>query len=107
MDGTALTPIFNSSNGWINLPKEKIDKEDFIKKVYENVNDLKIPLIDERYYNKITMKPAQVSVFFKYEGDEKVIRGFLGLADYFKTVVLRKKETFYIPVMNMTFELSC
>ena len=89
------------------MPKERIDKEEFIKKVYENVNDLKIPLIDERYYNKISVGKSTVQVDFKYEGDEKVIRGFLGLADYFKSVVLRKKETFYIPVMNMTFELSC
>lgn len=89
------------------MPKEKIDKEDFVKKVYEIVNEMKIPLIDERVYEKAEIKKGSVSVVFKYEGDESVIKGFLGLAEYYHTVVIRKGYIFYIPVSTITFELQC
>ncbi len=63
-------------------------KELFIKRVYEIVNELKIPLIDERVYEKVSFNPGAgiVNVIFKFEEDESVIRGFLGLAEYFHTV---------------------
>ena len=63
-------------------------KELFIKRVYEIVNELKIPLIDERVYEKVNFNPGAgiVNVIFKFEEDESVIRGFLGLAEYFHTV---------------------
>ncbi|MFX1449515.1 MAG: hypothetical protein ACFFCM_01650 [Promethearchaeota archaeon] len=89
------------------MPKEKIDKEDFIKKVYEIVNEMKIPLIDERVYEKAEIKKGNVSVVFKYEGDESVIKGFLGLAEYYHTVVIRKGYIFFIPISTITFELQC
>jgi len=87
--------------------KEKIDKEDFVKRVYENVNEMKIPLIDERVYDKAAIKPGTVDVTFKYEGDDSVIKGFLGLADYYHTVVIRKGFAFYIPWNNVLFSLLC
>ncbi|MHA1298304.1 MAG: hypothetical protein ACTSO9_02555 [Candidatus Helarchaeota archaeon] len=89
------------------MPKEKIDKEDFVKKVYEIVNEMKIPLIDERVYEKAEIKKGAVNVVFKYEGDESVIKGFLGLAEYYHTVVIRKSYTFYIPISSILFELQC
>ena len=89
------------------MPKEKIDKEDFVKKVYEIVNEMKIPLIDERVYEKAEIKRGDVNVVFKYEGDESVIKGFLGLAEYYHTVVIRKGYIFYIPISNISFELQC
>ncbi|MEE9379335.1 MAG: hypothetical protein V3V33_15025 [Candidatus Lokiarchaeia archaeon] len=44
--------------------------------------------IDERVYDKVTFSTgaAIASVIFKFEEDESVIRGFLGLAEYFHTV---------------------
>ena len=89
------------------MPKEKIDKEDFVKRVYENVNEMKIPLIDERVYNKASIGKGSVTVSFKYEGDDSVIKGFLGLADYYHTVVIRKDYVFYIPWNTVLFELLC
>ncbi|NHI91871.1 MAG: hypothetical protein EAX96_05170 [Candidatus Lokiarchaeota archaeon] len=89
------------------MPKEKIDKEDFVKRVYENVNEMKIPLIDERVYNKAVIGKTAVTVTFKYEGDDSVIKGFLGLADYYHTVVIRKEYAFFIPWSNTIFELIC
>ncbi|GAH85845.1 unnamed protein product [marine sediment metagenome] len=77
------------------MPKREL----FIKRVYEIVNELKIPLIDERVYDKVTFSGAAAiaKVVFKFEEDESVIRGFLGLAEYFHTVVIKTKDQFYIP----------
>ena len=80
-------------------------KELFIKRVYEIVNELKIPLIDERVYDKVNVGSNVVNVIFKFEEDESVIRGFLGLAEYFHTVVIKRKDEFYIPHGSILFRL--
>ena len=86
------------------MPKREL----FIKRVYEIVNELKIPLIDERVYDKVAFSTgsAIASVIFKFEEDESVIRGFLGLAEYFHTVVVKKKDEFYIPHASILFKLE-
>ncbi len=81
-------------------------KELFIKRVYEIVNELKIPLIDERVYDKVTFGGNPLaSVIFRFEEDESVIRGFLGLAEYFHTVVIKRKDEFFIPHESILFRL--
>ncbi|MFX0042270.1 MAG: hypothetical protein ACFE8L_05105 [Candidatus Hodarchaeota archaeon] len=82
-------------------------KELFIKRVYEIVNELKIPLIDERVYDKVgfSTSSAIANVIFRFEEDESVIRGFLGLAEYFHTVVIKKRDEFYIPHASILFHL--
>jgi hypothetical protein len=86
------------------MPKREL----FIKRVYEIVNELKIPLIDERVYDsvKFSTSSAVAAVVFKFEEDESVIRGFLGLAEYFHTVVIKKKDEFYIPHASILFRLE-
>ena len=83
-------------------------KELFIKRVYEIVNELKIPLIDERVYEDVrfTPKNSVATVIFTFEEDESVIRGFLGLAEYFHTVVIKKKDQFFIPQASILFQLQ-
>ncbi|TFF88162.1 MAG: hypothetical protein EU550_01805 [Promethearchaeota archaeon] len=80
----------------------------FIKRVYELVNELKIPLIDERVYDKVKFKTKSAisDIKFVFEEDEEVIRGFLGLADYFHTIVIKEKDKFYIPHYNKLFVLE-
>ena len=82
-------------------------KELFIKRVYEIVNELKIPLIDERVYEKVAFNAGSsiANVSFKFEEDESVIRGFLGLAEYFHTVVIKRKDEFFIPHSSLLFRL--
>ncbi|MFX0071523.1 MAG: hypothetical protein ACFFAO_10580 [Candidatus Hermodarchaeota archaeon] len=82
--------------------------DEFIKQVYEEINNLKIPLIDERVYEKVkfSSKPAVTVVNFKYEEDEAVIKGFLGLAEYFHSVVIKEKDKFYIPTDSKLFLLE-
>ncbi|MHA1700033.1 MAG: hypothetical protein ACTSWN_14425 [Promethearchaeota archaeon] len=83
-------------------------KELFLKRTYEIVNELKIPLIDERVYKDIDVNEARCTVVltFEFDEDESVIRGFLGLAEYFHTVVIKKKEKFYIPNGTVLFVLQ-
>jgi hypothetical protein len=85
------------------MPKREL----FIKRVYEIVNELKIPLIDERVYDTVNFSnsAAIASVKFKFEEDESVIRGFLGLAEYFHTVVIKRKDEFFIPHASILFRL--
>ena len=82
-------------------------RELFVKRVYDIVQELKIPLIDERVFSKAKVKEAfPVMVNFTFEEDESVIRGFLGLAEYFHTIVLKKKDEFYIIADNIQFKLD-
>ncbi|MCJ7651966.1 MAG: hypothetical protein MUP85_25485 [Candidatus Lokiarchaeota archaeon] len=85
------------------MPKREL----FIKRVYEIVNELKIPLIDERVYEKVNfnINAAVAKLIFKFEEDESVIRGFLGLAEYFHTVVIKKGDQFFIPHASILFQL--
>ncbi|MHA1775627.1 MAG: hypothetical protein DRO88_10590 [Promethearchaeia archaeon] len=83
-------------------------KELFIKRVYEIVQELKIPLVDERVYSKSNIAEARYGtiVQFTFEDDESVIRGFLGLAEYYHTIVLKIKNTFYISSNTILFKLD-
>lgn len=84
-------------------------EELFIKRVYDIINELKIPLIDERVYDKVkfSTKSTIGHIIFRFVDDESVIRGFLGLADYFHTVVIKEKDKFYIPTDSTLFRLEC
>ncbi|MFW9894301.1 MAG: hypothetical protein ACFFD7_00690 [Candidatus Thorarchaeota archaeon] len=74
-------------------------QENFIKRVYDMITELKLPLIDDKVQGNVKLKPNNgiIMVKFVFEEDESVIRGFLGLAEYFHSVIIKKKEKFYIP----------
>ncbi len=77
------------------------------KRVYQILNELKIPLIDERVYEKVNLNTggALATVIFKFEEDESIIQGFLSLAEYFRTVVIKRKDEFFIPLPSVLFQL--
>ncbi|UCD00926.1 MAG: hypothetical protein JSV23_08575 [Promethearchaeota archaeon] len=83
-------------------------QENFIKRAYEIVSELKIPLVDESVQDNVKFKSnnATVTVKFVFEEDESVIRGFLGLAEYFHTVVIKRRDKFYIPHDHKFFILE-
>jgi hypothetical protein len=83
-------------------------KEQFMKRVYELVHELKIPLIDEHVYSSAEFVESAVTsvVTFTYDDDESVISGFLGLAEYFHTIVIRKGDRFYIVTPDLQFKLK-
>jgi hypothetical protein len=84
------------------------DEEFFIKRVKEIITEMQIPLIDEQVYEdcSIREKNAIAEVTFEFEEDESVIRGFLGLADYFNTVIIKDDDEFYIPHSSIIFRLK-
>ena len=83
-------------------------KELFIKRVYEIVQELKIPLVDERVYSDADIREGRFGsiVTFQFEEDESVIRGFLGLAEYYHTIVLKRKDHFFISSGSILFKLN-
>jgi len=74
-------------------------QENFTKRVYEIVSELKHPLINDRVQDNVKFKSnnATLTIKFLFEEDESVIRGFLGLVEYFHNVIIRQKDKFYIP----------
>ena len=82
--------------------------EQFMKKVYEIITELKLPLIDERVQDKVNLKSsnATTTIKFVFEQDEAIIRGFLGLAEYFHTIIIKQKNNFYIPHDHNLFILE-
>lgn len=80
----------------------------FIKRVYELIAELKIPLIDDRTHYKVKLKTKNsiAKLIFRFEDDESIIRGFLGLCDYFHTVVIKDDDKFYIPQDKTLFILE-
>ncbi|MFX1328813.1 MAG: hypothetical protein ACFE91_11855 [Promethearchaeota archaeon] len=83
-------------------------QENFMKRAYEIVSELKLPLIDDRIKDKVKFKSnnATVTIKFLFEKDESIIRGFLGLAEYFHTVIIKQKDKFYIPHDHKLFILE-
>lgn len=85
------------------------NRELFIKMVFDIASELKVPLIDEHVYARATMNESRptTSIVFAFDGDESVIRGFLGLAQYYRSIVLKKAERFFIPVPDLLLQLEC
>ncbi len=83
-------------------------QENFTKRVFEIVSELKLPLVDDKVQDsaKFQSNNAIVMVKFVFEEDESVIRGFLSLAKYFHTVIIKKKDKFYIPHDYKLFTLK-
>jgi len=84
------------------------DEDVFNKIVYDLVAELKITLIDERVLDNVKFKSniAISKVKFLYDEDEKIIRGFLGLAEYFHTVVIKDGDKYFIPQEKNLFILE-
>jgi len=80
----------------------------FIKRVVEIIHKMKLPLIDESVHEKvkISVKSALTTLSFKFKEDESIIKGFLGLAEFFHSIIIRNKNEFYIPTNSMVFKLE-
>ena len=83
-------------------------QENFIKRVYEIISELKLPLVDDKVQDNVKFQSnnAIVMVKFVFEEDESIIHGFLSLAEYFHTVIIKKKDKFYIPHDYKLFTLK-
>ncbi|MFX0028559.1 MAG: hypothetical protein ACFE8B_05085, partial [Candidatus Hermodarchaeota archaeon] len=76
-----------------------IKDDNFIKRVYEIVSELKLPLIDERVKDNAIFKPNNATTYVKFvfNEDESIMRGFFGLAEYNHSVIIKSKDKFFIP----------
>ena len=74
------------------------DNQDLLETVNKIITEQKIPLIHEKIYDKFKINKNNLLSFIKfaYNNDESIIQGFLGLADFFHTVVFKEKDKFYI-----------
>lgn len=86
------------------------NNEEFIEQVKSIMQELKLPLIDDHVYDDvdITRKEYNTKVVFIQEEDsgESIIRGFLGIAEYYKTIIIQKDDEFYIPTEDILFMLQ-
>jgi hypothetical protein len=82
--------------------------ENFIKRVYDIVSEMKLPLIDEKVKGNVKFKSnnAITTVKFVFNEDESILRGFLGLAEYFHSVIIKSKNKFFIPDDHKLFILE-
>ena len=82
--------------------------EHFMKRIHKLISELKLPLIDERFYYKVKINSNKTLATVKivFEEDESVIKGFLGLAEFFHTIIIKRKGIFYIPTDSSLFILE-
>ncbi len=95
---------FNNSENYLKMTINEL----FVRKIFDIASELKIPLITEKVYNKASFnsKNTIITILFKYNEDESVIKGFLGLANYYHVVVIQEKDKFYIPNGFILFQLE-
>lgn len=74
------------------------ENQELIEIANKILAEQKIPLIDAKIYDKFNIKKSNSISFIKlvYENDESIISGFLGLADFFHTVVFKEKDKYFI-----------
>ncbi|MFX1236868.1 MAG: hypothetical protein ACFFAS_20570 [Promethearchaeota archaeon] len=83
-------------------------KNYFLQKTNELIENLKIPLIDERVYDKLKIRGRNmVKINFIFEQDESIIHGFLGLSEYFYAFLIKENDRFYISHEEMLYILEC
>ncbi|MHA1409354.1 MAG: hypothetical protein ACTSQY_03360 [Candidatus Odinarchaeia archaeon] len=86
---------------------EKI--KDFVKKVFDLAAELKIPILDERTLSDVKVNAGALAWNIKMKvqpGDVGPIKAFLALAQYFRSVIIKKGDAFYIPHGAESFKLE-
>ncbi|MFW9829488.1 MAG: hypothetical protein ACFFEY_18080 [Candidatus Thorarchaeota archaeon] len=84
------------------------DSELLTKKIYDLIAELKIPLLDENIHSNVKIKssPAISRLKFNYDGNDQILRGFLALAEYYHSIVIKDDDTYYIPHNKKLFILN-
>jgi hypothetical protein len=95
----------------INMPLLKdVEKiKSFVKKVFDLATELKIPILDERTLTDVKINASALSWNVRMKvspGDEGPIKAFLALAQYFRSVIIKKGDTFYIPHGAESYKLE-
>lgn len=79
----------------------------FINKVFKLASDLKIPILDEEI-GEIKLYSGNLcwEIKFKVRDNDKPINAFLALAQYFKSIIIKKGDAFYIPHGTECYKLE-
>ena len=81
----------------------------FVKRVFDLATELKIPILDERTLTDVSVNAGALcwNVRLKVSpGDEGPIKAFLALAQYFRSVIIKKGDAFYIPHGAESYKLE-
>ncbi|MFX1563394.1 MAG: hypothetical protein ACFFDP_08815 [Promethearchaeota archaeon] len=87
----------------------KISVTNFRQAVYDQAREMKIPIVDERAIDKLSINRGTIGleVQMKYrEGEETKIKTFLAVAKYNHSIVVFKDETFFIIASDSLWRLS-
>ncbi len=82
----------------------------FVKKVFDLATELKIPILDEKTVSDLKINPGAVAwvIEMKVEPeDETPIKAFLALAQYFRSIIIKRGDVFYIPHGSESYKLEC
>ena len=85
-----------------------IETEDLIDYVYRLDRSYKIPVIEESAYErvKIKKKMALATVIMNGNENPELIEGFLKIADYFKALIIKKDDRFFVTADSILFILE-
>lgn len=85
-----------------------IENQELIEYIYKLDKEYRIPLIDELTHYKVKIKKnkATATIFFNAHKNPEMIEGFLKLADYFKTIIIRNKNSFFISANSILMILE-
>lgn len=81
----------------------------FRQLVYDQAREMKIPIVDERAIDKLSINRGNIGmeVQMKYrEGEETKIKTFLAVAKYNHSIVVFKDETFFMVASESLWRLS-
>jgi hypothetical protein len=87
----------------------KTSVTNFRQTVYDQAREMKIPIVDERAIDKLSINRGNIGmeVQIKYrEGEETKIKTFLAVAKYNHSIVVFKDETFFIVANESLWRLS-
>ncbi|MHA1836028.1 MAG: hypothetical protein ACTSYQ_03780 [Candidatus Odinarchaeia archaeon] len=81
----------------------------FVKKVFDLATEMKIPILDERTLSDVKVNTGALcwSIRMKVQPeDDGPIKAFLALAQYFKSIIIKKGDAFYIPHGSESYKLE-
>lgn len=81
----------------------------FVKKVFDLATEMKIPILDERTVSDLKINFGALSWVIEMKvpvEDDSPIKAFLALAQYFRSIIIKKGEVFYIPHGSESYKLE-
>ncbi|MEM2110188.1 MAG: hypothetical protein QW327_06895 [Candidatus Odinarchaeota archaeon] len=81
----------------------------FVKKVFDLATELKIPILDEKTVSDLKTNPGATAWVIEMKvqpEDDGPIKAFLALAQYFRSIIIKRGDVFYIPHGAESYKLE-